>query len=255
MRISSFVSAPLCLLLTLGSGAAVAGPWSVGAFAASMAELRAARLEGFNQARLRLRQCDGPQSGANGCASAARGDSVSAQTPSNTRRPSGTQESSGAPQKFADSSADLREAMLARLNQARSRSRRCGDQRFEAAPALAWDGRLAVAAEGHSHDMADHKFLSHTGSDGLGVAERVNAAGYQWRAVAENIAAGQRSVEAVVDDWLASPGHCRNIMRGVYEEIGAARVDRTASDYGTYWTLVLGRPGRLSVDARAATAR
>src|SRR5215203_6393082 len=44
---------------------------------------------------------------------------------------------------------------------------------------------LASAATGHSADMIARQALSHTGSDGSSVFERVTRAGYRWRAAAE----------------------------------------------------------------------
>ena len=60
--------------------------------------------------------------------------------------------------------------------------------------------------------MAELEFFSHAGPDGAEIGERVNNRNYRWSAVGENIAAGQNSVDEVVDAWLSSPGHCANIM-------------------------------------------
>merc|ERR1711963_942203 len=54
--------------------------------------------------------------------------------------------------------------------------------------------------------------FSHPGSDGSSVGVRVSREGYSWRAVAENIAKGQRDAQAVVRAWMRSAGHRRNIL-------------------------------------------
>lgn len=124
----------------------------------------------------------------------------------------------------------------------RSQGRRCGDQTYAAAEPLQWDERLALAASRHSRDMATHGRLSHTGSAGETLAERLDDAGYSPRAWGENVASGQPDAESVLADWLASPGHCANLMSPDFTRFGVA-VAR--GDGGRpYWTLVLAAPRR-----------
>lgn len=132
--------------------------------------------------------------------------------------------------------------MLELVNEARATARDCGSTRYPATHALQYQCDLDEAAEGHSMDMADNNFFNHTGSDGLGVGERVTDSGYEWSAVGENIAAGQTTVEQVVQGWLDSPGHCENIMSDLFEEFGTSRVDTDSADYDTYWTQVFATP-------------
>jgi uncharacterized protein YkwD len=62
-----------------------------------------------------------------------------------------------------------------------------------------------------------------------------------WSSWGENIAAGQRSVADVVAGWMASDGHCANIMAPGFRDVGLACVGgNTGTTYGTYWTMVLG---------------
>ncbi|HJV62469.1 MAG TPA: CAP domain-containing protein, partial [Albitalea sp.] len=139
---------------------------------------------------------------------------------------------------------DFAAGALARVNQWRARGADCGSEgRFGAAPALAWNDLLAQAAAAHSEDMVAHDFFSHTGSNGSTLGQRVDAVGYAWSSVGENIAAGQPSVNEVVDGWIASPGHCANIMNPGFVHMGLACVRGTAADaYPTYWTMDLAAP-------------
>ena len=134
--------------------------------------------------------------------------------------------------------------MLSRINEARSQARQCGNQDFEAAEPLTWNCTLEAAAKAHSRDMAENGYFSHTGPDGVGIQQRVSSQGYEWRAVGENIAAGQEAIDAVVEGWLESPGHCRNIMNEAFTEMGMAKVEADGSDsmYSPYWTQVLAQP-------------
>ena len=135
--------------------------------------------------------------------------------------------------------AAVRERALTLINAARATARQCGTERYEAAAAVRWNDRLQAAAEAHSADMATHNFFDHTGSDGGGIGQRVTDAGYRWRRVGENIAAGQRSVAVAVDGWVASPGHCRNLMNPGFTEIAVACVEDAGARYTRYWTNVL----------------
>ncbi|MBL3555293.1 MULTISPECIES: CAP domain-containing protein [Marinobacter] len=133
-------------------------------------------------------------------------------------------------------------ALLDRVNEARSQPRQCGDEHFDAAEPLAWNCKLEEAALAHSEDMVGQEFFSHTGPEGVQMGERVLGSGYSWSAVGENIAGGQNSVDAVVDGWLSSPGHCANIMSTKFTEMGAAKAEERGSRYSPSWTQIFGRP-------------
>jgi uncharacterized protein YkwD len=91
--------------------------------------------------------------------------------------------------------------------------------------------------------MASNNFFSHTGSNGSSVGNRATSAGYSWTAIGENIAAGTSysAVGAVIQGWIDSPGHCVNLMRSSYKELGAAKVSNASSSYKVYWTQVFGK--------------
>jgi uncharacterized protein YkwD len=137
---------------------------------------------------------------------------------------------------------NFQQEILDRVNQARAAGRTCGTKTYGPAPALRWNGVLFNAAGAHSTDMAANNYFSHTSQDGRNPGQRITGAGYAWSAYGENIAAGQTSAQAVVDGWLASPGHCANIMNASYADIGTACVASSTSTYRTYWTMDLARP-------------
>jgi uncharacterized protein YkwD len=86
--------------------------------------------------------------------------------------------------------------------------------------ALTVDSRLARAANAHSADMAANNYFSHTGRNGSSVATRVEAAGYSWSRVGENIAKGQPTPAAVMQAWMNSSGHRANILNCNFRNIG-----------------------------------
>jgi len=137
---------------------------------------------------------------------------------------------------------DFEAEMLAAVNAYRAAGASCGSEgSFPPASPLAWNALLTQASLAHSDDMVASDIFSHTGSDGSGVGQRTTAAGYVWQSLAENIAAGQTSVATVMASWMASPGHCANIMHGSYRDIGVACVSGGAGNsYRSYWTMTLG---------------
>lgn len=132
--------------------------------------------------------------------------------------------------------------LMALINQARSTSQTCGTTVYPAAAPLAWNSKLFDASAGHSADMANNNYFSHTSLDGRTFDQRVTAAGYTWSRLGENIAAGQGTVTTVMTGWMASPGHCSNIMGANFTEVGVACVINNSSIYRTYWTMDLGKP-------------
>jgi len=138
--------------------------------------------------------------------------------------------------------ADFEVESMQLVNAHRAAGASCGARgRFGATTALAWNDALSQAALAHSDDMMANNFFSHTGSDASNAGQRATAAGYVWRTWGENIAAGQPTVAEVVAGWMASDGHCANLMNPAFRDIGLACVSGTASNvYRSYWTMVLG---------------
>jgi len=127
------------------------------------------------------------------------------------------------------------------VNAARSHGRNCGSERFAAAPSLSVSQELNEAATDHAHDMARRKFFDHRGSDGSQPKDRLIRAGYHPRLTGENIAYGPESAEEVVAGWLASPGHCANIMDSRFRNIGVGLViGRKRGEI--YWVQTFGAP-------------
>ncbi len=124
--------------------------------------------------------------------------------------------------------------MLTLINNARAVGRNCGNTAYPAVAAISWNCLLENAAQTHSQSMADNNYFDHTGNDGSSPGDRITAAGYSWRAYGENIAAGQPDAESVMQDWLESAGHCANIMRSGFEEVGVGVAQ--GGSYGIYWT-------------------
>ncbi|NAS96340.1 hypothetical protein CU664_10000 [Pseudomonas syringae pv. actinidifoliorum] len=132
--------------------------------------------------------------------------------------------------------------LLAQVNAARAKPRMCGKRPFPSARPLAWNTTLEMAAQGHSQSMASENYFNHRGFDNDSPADRARAAGYGGRQIGENIAAGQSSASKAMASWLASPGHCANLMNPMFTEMGTAYATGSNTDYGIYWTMLFGAP-------------
>jgi uncharacterized protein YkwD len=158
-------------------------------------------------------------------------------TTTTTTPPTTTAASTGSTCQIADFAA----AALARVNQLRAAGADCRTQgRFAPAPALTWSALLTRSSEAHSQDMAANNFFAHDGSTGSTLATRVDATGYAWSRLGENIAAGYAGLDAVMAGWMGSDGHCANLMNPQFNQIGLVCVPGTATTrYGNYWTMDL----------------
>ena len=79
--------------------------------------------------------------------------------------------------------------------------------------------------------------FSHTRPDGTSALSADELSSYSSRG--ENIAAGQRSPEEVMNSWMNSAGHKANILNSSYSNIGVG-LAVTDSGYGYYWVQVFG---------------
>jgi uncharacterized protein YkwD len=103
---------------------------------------------------------------------------------------------------------------------------------------------LSRAAQGHSEDMRDQNYFSHTGLNGSSPWDRACWACYTHAcplstAMAENIAAGNSGAQGTFNQWLNSPGHNANMLNGSFTRIGIGRATGGGT-YGSYWTTVFG---------------
>ncbi|MGX1672908.1 CAP domain-containing protein [Streptomyces sp. NPDC055400] len=96
---------------------------------------------------------------------------------------------------------------------------------------LTMNAKLTKAAQDHSKDMASHRNMSHTGSDGSSPDDRITRAGYSWSSYGENVAYGYSTPEKVMAAWMSSPGHKRNILDCSFKEIGIG-----LAQPDSYWT-------------------
>ncbi|GGF20364.1 serine protease [Halobacillus andaensis] len=102
--------------------------------------------------------------------------------------------------------------------------------------------RLSDLARLKSQDMADNDYFDHTSPTYGSPFEMMDQYDFTYWSAGENIAAGQRSPEQVVEGWMNSPGHRENIMKEDFTHIGVGYVEESGDRYGTYWTQMFMTP-------------
>ena len=118
-------------------------------------------------------------------------------------------------------------------NELRQQGTTCDGEYYPPVQHLSMQRNLRCSSRVHSIDMMERDFFAHTNLDGESPGDRITQAKYSWMSYGENIAFGYPTPEAVVNAWHQSPGHCRNLMKASFEEIGVGMFN---GGNGIYWT-------------------
>jgi uncharacterized protein YkwD len=122
-----------------------------------------------------------------------------------------------------------RDKILELVNNYRIKGVTCKGVSYPPVSKVRWNNQLEHMAYNHSKDMKSLDYFDHVSADGRKVSDRAKEVEYKFKTIGENIAWGQKNEKSVVDAWINSPGHCRNIMNKNFKEMGVGRV-------GVYWT-------------------
>ncbi|GEN55231.1 hypothetical protein HFA01_34930 [Halobacillus faecis] len=101
-------------------------------------------------------------------------------------------------------------------------------------PALKANWQLSRVARYKSRDMANKNYFSHTSPTYGSPFDMMRDFNISYNRAAENIAAGQRTPQEVVNGWMNSPGHRKNILDPNLRQIGVGYAE--GGSYGHYWT-------------------
>ena len=93
----------------------------------------------------------------------------------------------------------------------------------EGLPFLMSNPLLSQIAREKMYDMFAYQYFAHESPNGVTVGDQAKKVGYEYILVGENLALGDfDSSKHVVDAWMDSPGHRKNILSPTYSEIGIA---------------------------------
>ncbi len=88
--------------------------------------------------------------------------------------------------------------------------------------ALKENASLDHAAKAKLEDMFSKNYWDHTSPSGEKAWDFINQTGYSYKAAGENLAKGFIATNAMVDAWMASPSHKKNILDKEFTETGIA---------------------------------
>ena len=127
-------------------------------------------------------------------------------------------------QSSAASVSANRKAVLKLVNQQRKKRDR---------KKLVLDSKLNKAAQKRAKEISQE--FSHTrpnGDDCFTVLKTYNA---KYTTCGENIAAGQSTAKQVMNSWMHSSGHKKNIINKNYRKMGVGYYKKKGSSYTYYW--------------------
>ena len=139
---------------------------------------------------------------------------------------------------------DMKDSGVKYTNQARQTPTDCGQYGVKpAGPPVTVNPELEKAAQAYAEKMAKHGFLSHTDPiDGSSFVVRINRTNYSGQPVGENLSRAVRaSAKRIVNGWVSSDSHCRNLANPNATEIGVGVADTQSGKFDSYWVQLFGR--------------
>lgn len=85
-----------------------------------------------------------------------------------------------------------------------------------------------------SKDMAENNYFDHNSPTYGSPFQMLQQYGVHYQAAGENIAAGQRTPQEVMNSWMNSSGHRANILNANFDTLGVGVYH--GGSYGVYWT-------------------
>lgn len=112
---------------------------------------------------------------------------------------------------------------------------------------------LKEAAQKKANDMAKRGYFSHTGPDGKLPWQWLDLVGYNYSYAGENLAVNFTDTKELVDGWLASPAHRKNILRSNFTDIGIGMATGTYEGRETIFVVqFFGTPSKDMIDKEVA---
>ena len=114
------------------------------------------------------------------------------------------------------------------------------ERRKAGVPALTLSDKLTNIAYTKAKDMADKNYFSHQSPTYGSPFDMLKQFGVSYSYAGENIAAGQKSAEEVMNSWMNSSGHRQNILNKNYTQLGVGFY--RGGQYGTEWVQLFIKP-------------
>ena len=155
--------------------------------------------------------------------------------------PDGSTGTSTDQQSTGDSAGTASEGRQAETTQAEAILKLVNQERSKAGvQPLKLSDKLTNVANIKAKDMADKNYFSHTSPTYGSPFDMLKKFDISFSYAGENIAAGQKTAEEVMDSWMNSSGHKANILNKNYTELGVGFT--RGGQYGTEWVQLFIKP-------------
>ncbi|HBL6448524.1 TPA: sporulation protein [Clostridioides difficile] len=101
---------------------------------------------------------------------------------------------------------------------------------------LTLDSSISNVATKKSQDMIDDNYFSHNSPTYGSPFDMLKKFGISYKTAGENIAMGQKTPKEVVNAWMNSEGHRKNIMNPNFSKIGVGVAQKSGGSI--YWTQI-----------------
>lgn len=140
-----------------------------------------------------------------------------------------------------DSDAQESEETQAEMTQAEAVLKLVNAERAKAGvQPLTLSEKLTNIAYTKAKDMADKGYFSHQSPTYGSPFDMLKQFGVSYSYAGENIAAGQKTAEEVMNSWMNSSGHKANILNKNYTQLGVGFY--RGGEYGTEWVQMFIKP-------------
>jgi uncharacterized protein YkwD len=100
--------------------------------------------------------------------------------------------------------------------------------------------KLMKAAQEMAEDIAKSGRMSHRDSQNRSISQRVDAVGYDWRNICENLAYNFKTPKETNQAWMESTGHRKNLLDKKVTEVGFGLW--YDSEGSPYWVAIYAAP-------------
>ncbi|MDI0266635.1 CAP domain-containing protein [Clostridioides difficile] len=101
---------------------------------------------------------------------------------------------------------------------------------------LTLDSSVSNVATKKSQDMIDNNYFSHNSPTYGSPFDMLKKFGISYKTAGENIAMGQKTPKEVVNAWMNSEGHRKNILNPNFSKIGVGVAQKSGGSL--YWTQI-----------------
>lgn len=125
--------------------------------------------------------------------------------------------------------------VLAEINSLRSKGCQCGNVYMMPVQPVKWDYTLYDVSMRYARYLYRNNLFSHRTKDGKTLGDRLDAMGYDWLRIGENLGKGYHDFYDVLKAWIESPSHCKMLMDPEVTDFGMSK-------HYDYWVQTFTRP-------------